>query len=132
MSEDMSNFREMRAARVNCLANIINPLGLLDGGALSKMQSTFCTGTKLWEHVNSDGTPSKELVNADIVKILCMNEVRLNRLDAMDTRVLFGASDEEQRKKNRIGVLTTKMEEDYYSQAKQVVPAESGIVCAHV
>lgn len=119
MSEDMSNFKEMRGSRVSCLGNIINPLGLLDGSeAWAKMQSTFCTGSKLWEHVAANGEPSKEMVNADIVKILCMNEVRLNRLDAMDTRVLFGASDEEQRKKNRIGVLTTKMEEDYYNVKK--------------
>jgi len=125
MSEDMSDFKKMRDARVSCVATCVNPLGLLDGAAAwTKMESVYITGTMLWKCVSKEGDPVKELTNPEIIKILCMNEVRLNRLDGMDTRVLFGAADTAQMATHKVGKLITSMEKEFYSAAAKAVGAE--------
>lgn len=119
MSEDLSDYKKFRSDRVGCLGSFINPLGMLDGAkAWSVMQSTFVSGTMLWKYLSTDGTPNKELPNSEIIKILCMNEMRLNRLDAMDTRILFNGSDEAKENAHRVKKVINSMYSEFYTSAQ--------------
>jgi len=120
MSEDMSSYANLRQSRSSCIGSYMNPLGLLDDKAWLSMESVFMTGTMLWKYLSEQGAPNKELPNSEIIKILCMNEVRLNRLDAMDTRMMFAGSDPEAEQKHRVYKCITSAKDAYYEAAKDL------------
>jgi len=75
MSEDYSDFGHLRAKK--------------GAAGVDEMKANFVTGDLLLQNLNADGTPKEEMTNADLVKILCVTEMRLNRLDGMDPVITF-------------------------------------------
>jgi len=104
MSEDFSDFNVMgRYAK-----------------DFKKLPSVFATGDLLLDKLQADGTPNKELTNAEIIRILCLTEMRLNRLDGQDPRLVFETGLENNKLNRCIGLA----EKDFYSHEKLGIPPE--------
>lgn len=116
MSEDMSNFGNMRNKKVKGLGQWINPVGLLSDTAWAAEETVFSTGTSLLSKLGSDGTPTQELTNEEVITILCVNEMRMNRLDGMDVRMIFADPEADQTKNNKAYKLIKKTEDGFYSK----------------
>jgi len=97
-SEDFSNYKMMKSK---------NGGGNADDW--EKRGSTFASGAIL-EKCAED--PDR-MTNEDIVKYLVMAEMRLNRMDGMDTRMVYDGV-EPKYAKDGIGHLIAKMEEEFY------------------
>jgi len=68
--------------------------------------------------LDTDGKPNEELTNEEVIKILCVNEMRMNRLDGMDVRMIFADPEADQTKNNKAYKLIKKTEDDFYSKFK--------------
>jgi len=104
MSEDFSDF--------NTLMHY--------GKDFSKLPSVFATGDVLLDKLAADGTPNKELTNPEIVRILCLTEMRLNRLDGQDPRLVFETGLEDNKVNRAIG----QAEKEFYGHQKLGIPAD--------
>jgi len=112
MSEDFSQFGALRKSYLD--KNL--------GDAWKKRTSVFASGTTLMKHLNPDGSVAKEINNVDIIRILATTEMRLNRLDAMDPRMIYAGDDEYEKASARKLIL--KAENDFYDAAIKNGPLE--------
>lgn len=99
MSEDYSDFGHFR--------------GHKGQAELDKMPANFVSGDKLAELIGPDGNPTKELENPDLVKLLCVTEMRLNRLDGMDPVVVFPTAEENNPINKAIGQMQKSFAEKH-------------------
>jgi len=118
MSDDMSDFGKYRDRQVKGLGQWINPLGLLSDKKWDDMPSVGYAGTLLLSKLSDSGSPlggeDGKLTNSEVIKLLCQNEVRLNRLDAMDVRMIFDDSNEAQQNGNKLHKLNSKCHGEFY------------------
>lgn len=106
ISEDFTEFSELRKNKLGQSSEV-----------WKSMASVFASGTIIMKHLAGDGTPKTEdpISNDELVTILCLNEMRLNRLDAMDTRMIYDGlkfTDVSNYK------LIQKTEQNFYKMAK--------------
>jgi hypothetical protein len=105
MSEDFSDFAEMRR----------------EAKDFATLKSVFSPGTKLLSKLDDEGKVSAELSNEEIVKLLCVTEMRLNRLDGMDPRLVFETGTEN----NKINRAIGREEQEFYTKTGIKEPALS-------
>jgi hypothetical protein len=111
MSEDLSPYSDHRAPHVGGCGKLMNPLGMCDAKQeFQDREHTFPTSEILLDKLGG------EISNEEIIKILCMAECRLNRLDAMDTRMKFDGENPDADKNHKVGKLVLGMMKDYYKQ----------------
>jgi len=118
MSDDMSDFARYRDKTVKGLGQWINPLGLLSDPKWDAMPSVGYAGDLLLRKLSEDGSPKGgedgKLTNSEVIKLLCQSEVRLNRLDAMDIRMIFDDSNPAQQDVNKLHKLNSKCHSEFY------------------
>lgn len=105
MGEDLSdykNYRNSSKGMKGSLATWINPLGLLTPKEWADAECTSFTSKPLFEYVGKDGqvTANNQITNADVIKLLCMTEIRLSRIDGNDIRMI--CVDENEKDKNPV------------------------------
>jgi hypothetical protein len=99
MSEDFSNFKSLRAR-------------LMMDAKWDTRTSGFATGKKIEDHLKDDGTMANKLSNKELLQILSMIEVRCNRMDGIDTRMVY--DDMAEAQKTNVGKLVKEFEDQYY------------------
>jgi len=107
MSEDFSNFKELYKSKKAKWADTT---------------SSFATGSVIEDCLNEDGSMKKKLENKELLQILSMIEMRCNRMDAIDVRMVY--DDMEEAKKTKVGKLIDNFETSYYKDKMKLGPAE--------
>jgi len=103
-SEDFTNYKTMRDNN-----------GGKSPEDWKKRGSTFASGAILEEYIGADGNPTQVMTNEDIVNFLVIAETRLNRMDGMDTRMVYDGVNPEYGK-DGVGKLVAKVEKDFYKK----------------
>lgn len=105
MSEDFSDYK---TARQHMRAN----------NKYEKAPAMFATGDLINSKLDKDGNPVSELTNAEIVKTLCANEMRLTRLDGMDPKLVLLGDNEKSKFNKAIG----QHEKSFYTKPEVSIP----------
>jgi len=100
MSEDFSNYGALRSEMK----------GFKDA------KSIFATGTLLQDKVADDGTIKAEtpLSDEEILELVAVCEMRLNRMDGMDTKMVFDGLDKKLEETSKVAKLVKKAEHKFY------------------
>jgi hypothetical protein len=91
ISEDMTDYGEIRSKYTSGIGKFLNILGLCESQKWLDQEYTSGGGKICCSSVDASGKPTS-INNADIIRMLCMMEVRLSRMDGNDTKML-GAGD---------------------------------------
>jgi len=101
LSEDFSDYHTFRSC--------VTAKGAADWKAL---QAARPEGKLLLDKLGALGESVSELSNEELVQILCLMEMRMNRLDGQDPKLVFAEGDEDNPVNKAIGRLQKKFYQD--------------------